>query len=96
MSGFRARLLPLAVVAALALPACGLLRRGGSSSTPAVVDLNTASRRKVERLPGITPSMAKRIIEGRPYESPDDLVRRGILTDREFRRIEDVVVTDEH
>jgi DNA uptake protein ComE-like DNA-binding protein len=45
--------------------------------------------REVERLPGITPSMARRIVDGRPYERLDDLVERGILTRHELDRLED-------
>ena len=49
---------------------------------------------QVERLPGITPSMAKRIVEGRPYASPRDLVERSILTERELERILDHVTVE--
>jgi competence protein ComEA len=93
MNGPRACLCVLAVATALALPACGLLGRGGGAQRSAAVDLNTASLRAVERLPGITPRMAREIVEGRPYDTPDDLVRRRILTDREYGRIADMVVT---
>jgi len=38
--------------------------------------------------------MARRIVEGRPYEEPHELVTRGILTERELDRILDRVVVD--
>ena len=64
---------------------------------PVPIDINTASQRKVEALSGITPSMAKAIVAGRPYTSPRDLVDRGILTERELDRIEDeITVPDAH
>jgi DNA uptake protein ComE-like DNA-binding protein len=91
MSPCRARALALALAAALVLPACGLLHRSPSEEAPAPIDLNHASLRSIERLPGITPSMARRIVEGRPYEDAHDLVGRGILTEREFARIADRV-----
>jgi competence protein ComEA len=87
----RSRVLALAFVAFVAFPACGLFRRDRSSERPAAIDLNTASLRRVETLPGITPSMARRIVDGRPYEDPHDLVERDILTARELERILDHV-----
>ncbi|HUE31140.1 MAG TPA: helix-hairpin-helix domain-containing protein [Verrucomicrobiae bacterium] len=89
-----ARLAALALVAALVVPACSLFHRRPEPAAPAPIDLNRASLRKLEKLPGITPSMAQRIVEGRPYEEPHDLVTRGILTQRELERILDRVVIE--
>ncbi len=80
-----------ALAAALLLAGCSLVSRGGGDEPPEPIDLNTAARRKVEQLPGVTPSMARRIVEGRPYRTLGDLVERGILTEREAARIEERV-----
>ena len=43
------------------------------------VDINTASVEELRSLPGVGRKIASRIIEGRPYAAPDELVRvRGI------------------
>jgi len=89
-----ARLAALALATVLLAPACSLFHRRQAPATPAPVDLNRASLRNLEKLPGITPSMARRIVEGRPYEEPHELVTRGILTERELDRILDRVVVD--
>ena len=69
---------------------CGWIRRERQSETaPPPIDLNHASRREIEALPGITPSMARRIVEARPYSQIEDLTERGLLTDRELDRIRD-------
>jgi len=81
----------LALLAALAVQACALFRTREPQSPPAV-DLNRASTRAIEGLPGITPSMAARIVAGRPYDDPHALVERRILSRRELERIEDRIV----
>ena len=79
------------LVVALVAPACGLVHRHRDPPAPRPLDLNTASRRAIEKLPGVTPSMARRIVEGRPYGDAHELVDRRILTEREFGRIVDRV-----
>lgn len=90
----RAAVVAVALAATLLFPACGLFRRehAATKRAPAPIDLNGAALRKIEKLPGVTPSMARRIVEGRPYDEPYDLVTRGILTEHEFGRIADRVV----
>ncbi|HYV56006.1 MAG TPA: helix-hairpin-helix domain-containing protein [Candidatus Nitrosopolaris sp.] len=82
------RLRTALLVAALALSACRFLHHEGTEP-PSRIDLNTAPASAVERLPGITPSMAHQIVAGRPYGDPRELVERNILTEHEFERIED-------
>ena len=87
----RAVALDLAFATLLAVSGCGFFHRGHVDERPSPLDLNTASVRKVEALPGVTPTIARRIVEGRPYADPHDLVERGILTERELGRISDRV-----
>ena len=72
---------------------CALWRHDDSAPpAPERLDLNTASVRRLEKLPGITPSIARRIVDGRPYQEPDDLVDRGILTRHELERISGQII----
>jgi DNA uptake protein ComE-like DNA-binding protein len=91
----RRQLLALALVLSVG-SACRLWRGRDTGAPPAeALDLNVAPLARLERLPGITPSMARRIVAGRPYAEPAELVERGVLTRREFERIEGLVVVTE-
>src|SRR5579872_5715133 len=48
----------------------------GASS--AKIDLNSASEKELDTLPGVGPATAKKIIAGRPYSSVDDLKKAGV------------------
>jgi DNA uptake protein ComE-like DNA-binding protein len=61
---------------------------------PGTLDLNSATEEQLVDLPGITGSRAHRIIRGRPYATPHDLVSKGILTDDEYHRIEGQVTAN--
>ena len=82
---------PLALVlaAGVLLGGCSLFGRGGSRPVAYAgpIDVNTASLSDIEQLPGVTPSMARRIFEGRPYARIDELVERGLLSERELERV---------
>jgi competence protein ComEA len=78
--------LPAILAALLLVAACGLVRRSPTPPT-GPLDVNTASLADLEHLPGVTPSMAQRIYEGRPYGSLDELVERGLLSERELERV---------
>ncbi len=49
-----------------------------SAPAGAPVDVNSASQKELEDLPGVGPATAKKIIAGRPYSSVDDLSRAGV------------------
>jgi competence ComEA-like helix-hairpin-helix protein len=59
----------------------GVVRDSTDKTRPGggLINVNTASLAEPEVLPGIGPVIARRIVEGRPYRSVDDLDRvRGI------------------
>lgn len=65
------------------------IREGWSRDKP--LDLNTATKEQLVSLPGIDSKRADRIIAGRPYQQPDDLVSRHILPRTEYAKIADLI-----
>lgn len=93
----RARLAPVIHVG---LPATshGLAasRTDGPSSSPGGTgtDLNRATAAELERLPGIGPTLARRILERRataPYEAPTDLLDVSGIGPRSLTKLEGLV-----
>ena len=55
----------------------------GSPSRGRQIDINSTTEDELKTLPGIGPAIARRMIEGRPYETVDDLLRvRGMSRTR--------------
>jgi len=65
------------------------IKEGWSRDRP--LDLNSASQEDLTTLPGISGADADRIIAGRPYDSPNDLMSRRILSKAKFDQISDRV-----
>lgn len=51
------------------------------------VNINSASHDQLRVLNGIGDTYAKRIVEGRPYQSPDELVMRKLIAERTYNKI---------
>jgi len=67
------------------------VREGLNRDKP--VDLNTATEDQLTTLPGVTAIRARRVIAARPYNDPHDIVTRHILSEQEYKRIQDRITT---
>ena len=63
-------------------PASDKLRDGGR------LDLNLATEAELTLLPGIGPALAKRILRGRPFESPEALQQVSGIGAKTFARLQ--------
>ena len=59
--------------------------------TSAKIDVNSASKEELDALPGIGDTYAQKIIDGRPYNSKSDVVRKGVLPQATYDKIKDQV-----
>jgi competence protein ComEA len=65
------------------------IQEGWNRNKP--LDLNTATREQLRSLPGMTTAEADRVIAGRPYNQPGEVVTRHILSKAAFDKIADQV-----
>lgn len=63
----------------------------GMQTPDAAVNLNSASKVKLQTLPGVDEETADRIIAGRPYHTRDELGARGVVSPEEFNAIKDKI-----
>jgi|KBSMisStandDraft_5_1062788.scaffolds.fasta_scaffold5259032_1 competence protein ComEA len=87
------RVLLVSVALASVSPVFGVAAAApAQTATHKVLDLNSASETDLEQLQGIGPAMAKKIIQGRPYKSKDELLRRKVIPVSAYGPIKDHVV----
>jgi DNA uptake protein ComE-like DNA-binding protein len=58
------------------------------------VDLNSASKKDLAALPGIGPDYAQTIIDARPFKSKEDLLRKKVIPQSTYDKIQDRITTN--
>jgi helix-hairpin-helix protein len=81
------------LLAVYAGPAKKKAAEGPVAAQKTSVDLNTASAKDLDALPGVGPATAKKIIDHRPYQSVDDLSKAG-LSSKEIDHLRSMVVVN--
>ena len=57
-----------------------------------LLDINTASKETLTKLPGIGDAYAKKIIDGRPYAKKDQLKSKNIIPADVYEKIKDKII----
>lgn len=58
------------------------------------VDLNSASKKDLASLPGIGPDYAQTIIDARPFNSKEDLLRKKVIPRATYDKIQDRIAVN--
>lgn len=73
--------------AATAKPATSTAKSSTHSSSAPKLDLNSATRDELVKLPGIGEVTADKIIAARPFKSKNDLVSKKLVSQAEYNKI---------
>lgn len=61
------------------------------SEAKSMVNINTASQAELEALPAVGPVTASKIISDRPYQNPEDLLNKKVVSKAVFEKIKDSI-----
>ena len=69
----------------------GITSIKGSANATGQININSASESELDRLPGVGPVTAQKIISGRPYGTIEDLINKKIVSSTVFGQIKDKI-----
>lgn len=69
-------------------------KRDTPSNNGQPVDLNSASKKDLAALPGIGPDYAQSIIDARPFGSKQDLLKKKLIPQETYDKIQDRVTAN--
>ncbi len=67
-------------------------KKAGKVAMPAgPININTASKEQLDALPGIGKTKAQAIIDGRPYQKPEDIMKVKGIKQKTYDKIKDLI-----
>ena len=56
------------------------------------LDINTATKEQLMKLPGIGEALSQKIIDGRPYKAKNELTQKKIIPEATYSKISDLII----
>jgi competence protein ComEA len=66
--------------------------KAAAKSESDLLDINSATKDQLDALPGIGDKYSQKIIDGRPYKSKNELVRKKIIPNATYAKIKNEIV----
>jgi DNA uptake protein ComE-like DNA-binding protein len=78
--------------AAKPAPARASAVKADATTSTDLVDINSASVQDLQKIPGIGPAYAEKIVNGRPYRGKNELLNKKIVPAATYEKIKDRVI----
>lgn len=78
--------------AAATKKAADAMKAAPAAKAADLVDINTASKADLAKLPAIGDAIAAKIVAGRPFKRKDELVSKNIMTEKAYAKVKDLIV----
>ncbi len=63
-----------------------------ASAKTELLDINTAAANELDKLPGIGPAYAEKIIRNRPYRAKNELIAKKLIPGPTYEKIKDLII----
>ena len=66
--------------------------KAASADSADLLDINSATKEELDALPGIGEKYSQKIIDGRPYKTKTELVKKKIIPSATYSKIKDKII----
>jgi DNA uptake protein ComE-like DNA-binding protein len=63
-----------------------------TAKTNELLDINSATKEQLMKLPGIGEAYSDKIIKGRPYARKDELVSKNVVPKATYEKVKDLII----